>query len=195
MWRVEAGYRGSYIPNAGYDPFSTNDFLPQFSLGASRTLVAARPLSLAAGLAWDIGSSSAFDRGDQASIALQRFTVPIEVRVHFGMRGYLFVRGAPGVAFEHTTVDDPSAAATLSKTNVLFATDLSGGYAFPVLPRTRMPVHLWLQADGGYGWVATQRLNLGPTLASTDARIVSGIDLGNISLSGGFFRIAAAASF
>jgi hypothetical protein len=197
MWRIEAGYRGSYIPNAGYDPFSTNDFLPQFSLAASRTLVAAHPLSLAAGLAWDIGSSSTFDRGDQASLAFQRFTVPIEGRVHFGMRGYLFVRAAPGIAFEHTSVDDPSAAATLSKTNVLFATDLSGGYAFPIWPRTRAPAaaHFWLQADGGYGWVATERLNLGPTLASTDGRIVSGIDLGNISLSGAFFRIAAAASF
>ena len=54
---------------------------------------------------------------------------------------------------------------------------------------------LWLQADGGYGWVASERLNLGPTLASGDARIVSGIDLGTISLSGPFFRVAAAASF
>jgi hypothetical protein len=197
MWRVEAGYRASYIPGAGYDAFSTNDLLPQFSLAASRTLVRAHPLSLAAGLAWDVGSSGAFDRGDQASIGVHRFTVPIEARVHFGMRGYLFVRGAPGIVTQHTSIDDSAAAATLSKTNVLFATDLSGGYAFPLWPRTQAPAvaRLWLQGEGGYGWVASERLNLGPTLATGDARIVSGIDLGNISLSGAFFRVAAAASF
>ncbi len=198
MWRVEAGYRGSFVPSAGYDPFSTNDFLPQFSLAASRTLVGARPLSLAAGLAWDVGSSSAGDRGDHASIGVQRLTVPIEARVHFGTRGYLFVRGAPGVVAQHTEVDDPSAPAPLSKTRWLFATDLSAGYAFLVWPRSRLPAQvarLWLQADGGYGWVVSERLDLGPTLASTDARIVSGVDLGNVSLSGPFFRVAAAASF
>jgi hypothetical protein len=197
MWRVEAGYRGSFVPSAGYDPFSTNDLLPQFSLAASRTLLAARPLSLAAGLAWDVGSSSATDRGDHASIGVHRLTVPIEARVHFGMRGYLFVRGAPGFVTQHTVVEDASAPANLSKTKLLFAADLSGGYAFPLLPRTRgpEPARLWLQADGGYGWVTSERLDLGPTLASTDARIVSGIDLGNISLSGPFFRIALAASF
>jgi hypothetical protein len=197
MWRVEVGYRGSFVPSTGYDPFSTNDSLPQFSLAASRTLVTARPLSLAAGLGWDIGSSSATDRGDRASIAVQRLTVPIEARVHFGARGYLFVRGAPGVVAQHTEVDDPSAPAALSKTQWLFATDVSGGYAFPLWPRTRVPdvARIWLQADGGYGWVASERLNLGPTLASTDARIVSGVDLGTVSLSGPFFRVAAAASF
>jgi len=43
--------------------------------------------------------------------------------------------------------------------------------------------------------VARERLDLGPALASGDARIVSGVDLGTISLSGPFFRVAAAASF
>ncbi len=197
MWRIEAGYRGSFVPSAGYDPFSTNDLLPQFSLAASRTLLAAHPLSLAAGLAWDVGSSSATDRGDHASIGVHRITVPIEARIHFGMRGYLFVRGAPGFVAQHTEVEDASAAANLSKTKLLFAADLSGGYAFPLLPRTRgpEPARLWLQADGGYGWVTSERLDLGPTLASTDARIASGLDLGNVSLSGPFFRIALAASF
>ena len=56
-------------------------------------------------------------------------------------------------------------------------------------------MRLWLQADGGYSWVAQERLDLGPALASGDARIASGVDLGNISLSGPFFRVAAAASF
>jgi hypothetical protein len=198
MWRLEVGYRGSFVPNAGYDPFSTNDFLPQFSLAATRTLFAGHHVSFATGLAWDVGSSSATDRGDQASIGVQRLTVPLEGRVHFGVWGYAFLRGAPGAVSLHTEVDDPSAPATLSKTQWLFATDVSAGYAWLAWPRTRepaQPARLWLQADGGYGWVAQERVDLGPKLASGDARVASGVDLGTISLSGPFFRVAAAASF
>jgi hypothetical protein len=198
MWRLEAGYRGSFVPSAGYDPFSTNDFLPQFSLAATRTLFAGDHLSFATGLAWDIGSSSAVDRGDRASIGVNRLTVPLEGRAHFGAWGYAFLRGAPGVVAEHTTVDDVAAPATLSKTRWLFATDVSAGYAWLAWPRTREPpqaVRLWLQAEGGYGWVARETLDLGPDLASGDQRIVSGVDLGTIALSGPFFRVAAAASF
>ncbi len=198
MWRVEMGYRGSFIPSAGYDAFSTNDFLPQFSLAATRTLFAGSHVSFATGLAWDFGSSSATDRGDHASLGFNRLTVPLEGRAHFGVWGYAFLRGAPGVVSLHTAVDDASAPAPLSKTQWLFATDVSAGYAFLAWPRTReaaqMP-HLWLQADGGYGWVAQERLDLGPALASGDARVVSGIDLGTISMSGPFFRVQAAASF
>ena len=198
MWRLEAGYRGSFVPSAGFDPFSTNDFLPQFSLAASRTLAASRPLSLAAGVAWDHGASSATVRGDQASIEVERLTVPIEGRLHFGRWGYAFLRGAPGVVSQHAEVDDPSAPAPLSKTQWLFATDVSAGYAWLVWPQTREPARaprLWLQADVGYGWVANERLDLAPALASGDARVVSGIDLGSITLSGAFFRAAAAVSF
>lgn len=198
MWRLEVGYRGSFVPNSGYDAFSTNDSLPEFSVAATRTLLTAHPISLAAGLAWDFGSSSATDRGDHAWLGIQRLTVPLEGRAHFGVWGYAFLRAAPGALSLHTEIDDAAAPAALSKTTWLFATDLSAGYAFLAWPRTGQAprqVHLWLQADGGYSWVAQERLDLGPALASGDARIASGVDLGNISLSGPFFRVAAAASF
>jgi hypothetical protein len=200
MWRIEMGYRGSYIPSSGFDPFSTNDFLPQFSVAASRTLVASASgrVSLAAGLAWDHGSSSAPARGDQASLDIERMTIPIEARLHFGRWGYALLRAAPGVVSQHAELNDTSEPAALTKTTWLFATDLSAGYAWLVWPPTREPAHtarLWVQADGGYGWVAQERLNLGPALASGDARVVSGIDLGSITTSGAFFRAAAAVSF
>jgi hypothetical protein len=198
MWRLEVGYRGSFVPNSGYDAFSTNDSLPEFSVAATRTLFTAHPVSFAAGLAWDFGSSSATDRGDHAWLGIQRLTVPLEGRAHFGVWGYAFLRAAPGALSLHSEIDDAAAPAALSKTTWLFATDLSAGYAFLAWPRTGpapRQVNLWLQADGGYSWVAQERLDLGPALASGDARIASGVDLGTISLSGPFFRVAAAASF
>lgn len=198
MWRLEMGYRGSFVPSSGFDPFSTNDLLPQFSIAASRTLVARDHLSLAVGLGWDHGTSDATARGDQASLEIERLTVPIEGRLHFGRWGYAFLRGAPGVLSQHAELDDPSAPAPLSKTKWLFATDVSAGYAWLLWRQTREPARvarLWLQADAGYGWVARERLDLGPALASGDARVVSGIDLGSITTSGAFFRAAAAVSF
>ncbi len=197
MWRLEMGYRGSFIPSAGFDPFSTNDFLPQFSVAASRTLVSQGPISFAAGLAWDYGASSATARGDATSLTSQRLTVPLEGRVHFVPWGYAFLRAAPGVVAQHVEVDDSSSPANLTKSRWLFATDVSAGYAWLVWPQ-RGAAHvprLWLQADAGYGWVATERLDLSPALASGDSRAVSGVDLGDIKMSGAFFRAAAAVSF
>jgi hypothetical protein len=197
MWRIELGYRGSYVPDAGLDPFSKNDYLPQFSATASRTLLSGGHMSFAPGLAFDIGGTNATARGDNASLTFQRFTVPLEGRLHLGALGYVFVRGAPGFVAQHAEVKDASAPAALEKTRALFAFDLSGGVAWLVGPKARGPraARVWLQADGGYGWVAAERLDLHPALASGDERIVSGTDLGTINLSGGFFRIAAAVSF
>jgi hypothetical protein len=194
---VEAGYRGSFIESPGYAPFSTNDALPEFSLTASRTLASMGHVSFAAGASWDFGGRSAAARSDHASITVHRLTVPLEGRLHLPGFGYVFVRAAPGVAGVHAELDDDAAPAPLSKTQWLFATDVSGGLAWLVAPtrREHVAARVWLQADGGYGFVAGERLNLGPDLASGDLRSVSGVDLGDIDLGGGFFRIAAAISF
>lgn len=129
---------------------------------------------------------------------MNRVTVPLEGRLHFGRWGYAFARVAPGFAALHAEVNDASAPAPLSKSQLLFATDLSAGYAWLAWPRfqkSEMVARLWLQSDVGYGWVATDRLNLGPDLPSGSTQRVDGVDLGPISMSGAFFRIAAAVSF
>ncbi|HSY24110.1 MAG TPA: hypothetical protein VK841_18415 [Polyangiaceae bacterium] len=190
--RVELGYRGSFVTNAGYNPFSSNDYLGQFSLLASRTLYVAHPFAFAAGIAWDYAGGGDFARGSQSSLTLDRLTVPLEARLHFGDWGYAFARVAPGVAFVRTEIDDPSAPAPLAKERWLFATDVSAGYSFPLMVRSgasaRTP-RAWLNADGGYGWVANERLDLMPGGGA------SGVDLGTLALNGAFFRIALAASY
>jgi hypothetical protein len=197
MWRLEMGYRGSFVSSPGFNPFSTNDSLPQFSIIASRTILASGPISFAPGFAWDYGSKGATSRGDSTSLSLHRLTVPLEGRVHIVPWGYALIRVAPGVVAQHAEVDDASSPAPLTKNRWLFATDVSAGYAWLVGPQRGAGhiARLWLQAEGGYGWVAAERLNLAPALASGDSRVVSGIDLGSIAMSGAFFRAAAALSF
>jgi hypothetical protein len=206
MWRVELGYRGGFVTDAGYNPFSTQDYFPQVSLAASRTVFTRGRMSFAPGIGWDYGRSSATSRGASASLDMHRLVVPLEGRVHFGTWGYVFIRAAPGIALESVEVDDASAPAPMNasapapmtKSRWLFATDLSAGYAYPILPRTDPYEHVpraWVQADGGYGWIVTQHLNLAPDLPSGDPRLASGIDLGSLTMRGAFFRVAAAVSF
>jgi hypothetical protein len=198
MWRFELGYRGAFVSEAGYNPFSTQDYFAQVSMGGSRTVYTRGRFSVAPGFSWDYGRSSATARGDAASLEVHRLVVSLEGRLHFDAWGYAFARAAPGVALENAEVDEPTAPAALTKSRWLFATDLSAGYAFPLWPRAERwdpTPRVWLQADGGYGWIAAQALNLTPDLSSSDQRLASGVDLGSLAMRGAFFRVAAAVSF
>ncbi|MDP9151308.1 MAG: hypothetical protein M3O36_15400 [Myxococcota bacterium] len=209
MWRLELGYRGNFVTDAGFNPFSTEDYLSQVSVAASRTVLLRRHVSFAVGLAWDYGKSTASARGDATSLEVHRLTVPLEGRLHFGALGYVFARAAPGLAMERAEVNDPSApcpqvpstgscAVPLTQSRWLFATDVSAGYAYPLWSRTEtleLVPRIWLQAEGGYGWILTQRVRLSPDLPSGDARLASGIDLASLTMRGAFFRVAAAISF
>jgi hypothetical protein len=196
MWRFELGYRGNFVTDAGFGPFSTRDYLGQISLAASRTLFVAGRFSFASGIAWDFGENDATVRGDKSSLQMSRLEVPLEGRVHFGRWGYALLRAAPGVALENLEVDDASLSSPLTKTRWLFAADVSGGYAFPIWTRQVRADHtpqIWVQADGGYGWVVAQRLDLTPDGSSGSG--ASGVDLGTLTMRGAFVRVAAAVSF
>jgi hypothetical protein len=195
--RLELGYRGVFVTNPGYNAFSTQDYFSGISLLASRTVFAGSHLSFALGLAWDFGTSSATTRGDESSLEVHRLTAPLEARAHVGHWGYGFVRVAPGAAYEHIELDEPSAPSSiLGKSAWLFTTDASVGYAIPLVPLPDRPgrrVRAWLQGDVGYSWVADSRLVLTPTSsgAGTDT-----VDLGaSLGLRGAFLRVAAAVSY
>ncbi|MDP8999800.1 MAG: hypothetical protein M3O46_06790, partial [Myxococcota bacterium] len=194
----ELGYRGAFVADSGYEPFSTQNYFAQVSMAASRTVYARGRFSFAPGLAYDYGKSGATARGDATSFQMHRIVVPLEGRMHFGPWGYAFLRAAPGAALESVEVNDPTSPAPLTKSRWLFATDVSAGYAFPLLPRAspyEATPRVWIQTDWGYGWVAAQRLNLAPDVPSGDPRLASGVDLGSLTMRGAFFRVAGSVSF
>jgi hypothetical protein len=194
MWRLEVAYRGSFVNDAGYGPFSTNRYFVEASFAASRTLWHEGSWSLAPGVGFDLGGTSASARGAPTSLSMQRLSVPLEGRRHFGPWGYAFARVAPGLALENAEVDDASAPSGLKKSAWMFATDVSAGYALLVTPRFErfeQKARLWVQADVGYGWVAGDEL----ALAAASSSNTGGIDLGTLSMSGPFFRLGAALSF
>jgi hypothetical protein len=198
MTRLELGYRGSFVPDSGFDPFSTTSYLPQLSITASRTIFAYGRWSFAPGVSWDHAGSSATARGDGTSLTVNRLTVPLEGRVHLGACGYAFARLAPGLSAQAVQIEEASSPALLSKSRWLFATDASAGYAWLVSPRGHafaLVPRMWLQGDVGYGWTFAEGLDLSPDLPSGSPDRASGVNLGSLVLRGAFFRIAAAASF
>lgn len=192
--RLELGYRGVFVNSVGYDPFSTNRYLPAFSLVATRTLVTSRDVAFASGIAWDYGGSSAVSRGDPMSLHVQRLTVPLEGRFYFGRWGYALGRIAPGAAMERAQVNDASAPSALTKSLWLFTGDVSAGYAFPLLPLPPRPgraLRAWLQGDVGYTWTPDNRL----MLASSGPQTTDAVDLGSLGMRGAFLRLAVAVSY
>ena len=78
----------------------------------------------------------------------------------------------------------------------MVSTDVALGVAARLLgdPDGRQPgERLWFFVEGGYGWSATQNLLLRPTSGAPER--ASSVDLGELSLSGGFGKAGVLLSF
>jgi hypothetical protein len=196
-WELDAGVRTMYIKSAGFDPFSTNDGFVQFSLSGLGVVARRGHLSLAVGVGLDVGSSSATARSEPSTLSLTRPSALAEGRYQPWSRLYLFARLAPGLVHGTATIDDASAPAGSALTTDFdaFSVDASGGAAFCLGAVGTSRLGVWLLADGGYGWVASQDLILAPTLGNADQRKAGTLDLGTLAPRGGFFRISAALTY
>jgi len=196
-WEVQVGYRGGVVPSAGYDPFSTDEYFAQLTLGASRVVYQRGRLSLSAGAAWDWGHAGATPRGDKADLSVNRFTAPLTARWYLLPRAYVFARVAPGAIHQSASVQEPSAPASLVASGWRPCGDASVGaaYSFADVITGVGPLVWWVTADGGYGWAGAMRLSMSPDLADSDPRRTGPLDLGSLALSGPFGRLAVAMAF
>ncbi|HLK93455.1 MAG TPA: hypothetical protein VKZ18_26430 [Polyangia bacterium] len=196
VWEVEAGVRTMYVKSAGYDPFSTDDALAQFSLAGTRALLRRGGLALVAGVGLDVGGSSATARGAPSSLTLTRVSALVEGRYQPAARLYLFARLAPGLLHGAASIDDVSTpgASSLSTSFDAFSLDAGGGAALCFGDVGSIHLGAWLVADGGYGWVAAQDLVLAPSLGSDQSK-AGALDLGTLAPRGGFFRLSLALSY
>jgi len=193
-WQVAAGIRTSVVRDAGFDPFSTGDLLPQFSVTVMHTLRSGQGFVPALGLAGDVGSSSANARGAEAQLTAWRLALVLEPRFVFSPGLYLGARVAPGLLYTSATLNDGSAPAPLSTAYSTFSVDasLSGGVR---LNPGMGPIGLWLVADTGYGWAPRRALTLAPELPVRDTNKAGATDLGSLSPRGMFGRVSLAVSY
>jgi hypothetical protein len=200
FWKFGAGFRTNYVTTSGFDAFAKNNFLPQWTLEADRTLFVSHRFSLSAGVAWDVGArgDKGVARGADASVLVNRFSVPIEGHYHLAPWLYAFGRVAPGVALAHATVKDASSNTDLSGGGAAFTTDLSAGASFLVGPHVRPEKPLarfWVSPEFGYALATAASMDLSPDHDESDTRPVGTTRLGELALSGPFFRVSVALTF
>lgn len=195
--RVEVGARTQFVNSDGLDPFSTNDVLPQVSLGASFAFWAQDKLSVAGVAGFDYGTSSASLRSDEASLDLRRFTLAPEARYHLFRILALTAKVGPTLTREAAEVSGPLGTSML-KTGWKFGFDATAGAALEVWGfangNSKKP-RLWVMGEGGYGWTSPLQLTFKPENSGAVPQRLVPLDLGELSVAGPLFRITAGLSF
>lgn len=196
-WQVWLGSRTSFFTSEGYDPFSDDDLFTMGSIGFSRRILSADKLSFAGALVFDSGSNQSTARGEATELTLYRLTAGPEARYHVFPTLYAFVRPTVGVERRVAALDEGSAGTTLHQRDWLLAVDGSAGAAWSFWDLRSMKVDLafWVLAEGGYGFTQGNELNLEPDSGSGAPERTSSVGLGELSTSGGFFRVAVAGTF
>lgn len=196
-WQAWLGVRTSFFTGTGYDPFSANDTFVAGSVGASRRLLTSDKLSVAAALGFDFGTARENARGEATTLSTWRVTLGPEARYHLLPTLYAFVRPSAGVQRSVATLEEGSTGASLAAKDWLLAVDGSAGaaWSFLDLRKQNLDLMFWLVADGGYGFTQSSDLLLEPESDSSAPERTAALNLGELSASGPFFRIALAGTF
>ncbi|RYZ03115.1 MAG: hypothetical protein EOO73_28820 [Myxococcales bacterium] len=195
--RIDVGVRTQFVRSKGFDPFASNDVLPQLTLAASYYFWAHERFSLGAVVGFDYGARSDSARSGDTSLDSRRFLLAPELRYHVLRVLALSAKVGPTLTRQEVTYSG-GLAGDLAKTAWKAGFDATAGAAFEVFgysnPQSNKP-RLWLTAEGGYGWTAANRLRLEPEDSSPAPQRLTPLDLGQLSLSGPLFRVTAAVSF
>jgi len=198
FWQAELGVRSTFVTDPGFDPFSSDNALTQFSLGVARTVWVEGRVSFAPGVIWDYGQRSATARGQDASISSHRLALALEGRYHLFPFVYGLVRLTPGAVHQSAELDDSLSPAPFVAKSWAFALDASAGAAFLLGPQqedSASPVRWWLAAEGGYSYAGSTSLVMHPDLAEGDPRRTGDLNLGTLAMRGGFFRIYGSVTY
>jgi hypothetical protein len=199
-WLFGVGLRETFVTGKGYDPFSTDNVLPQVSLDLGRAFYANGPLSIAGLVAWDYGSTKATARQADTSLVVHRITAGAEGRYHLIRRLYVFGRIAPGALHSSATLRDQVAGIERESQAWVFTGDLLVGAAFEFAGDARgasTRPRAWVGADGGYSWSASSKVDFKDTTGSgsqAPARLEP-LRFDDLALRGGFFRLTATLTY
>jgi hypothetical protein len=203
------GARVMFVPDGGYDAFSTNDSFPAFTLGFGRSVYAAGRFSFALMAFWDAGGRSESIRGEATEMFVHRLSLGPELRFHPLSDGYLFGRVSPAALRTIATLKESSTGGEfvaqsddadlgfLSSWD--FGVDVTIGLAYELFGsagRRSGPVRFWVFGEGGYGWASSTPLDWTPDADDQAApERVAVLDQGDLGVRGAFFRLAAATTF
>lgn len=201
LWKVSTGPRVSYVTSGGFDPYSSNDVLMQWSLEGQYPVLSRGRFALGVGLGYAGGGKSGTMRGDKTSIGVHTLQAPIEGRYHLGRWGYGFARVAPGTTAVLSSVTDASSPNEINATKWVFSTDLSVGAAILLGPRgydqaDKRTVRIWAIPEFGYTVATTAKFDTRPDRDPKDAL---GTDertaVPGLNLSAFYWRVSLGTTF
>jgi hypothetical protein len=201
LWSIRTGPRFSYVPSAGYDPFSDNNVLTQWSVEGQYPLLSRGKLALGVGLGYAGGGRSGTMRGDKTGLGVHTFQAPIEGRYHFARWAYGFARVAPGTTAVLASVQEASSPNEINATRWVFSTDLSVGAAILLGPRgydhaDKRTLRIWALPEAGYTVATTASFDTRP---DRDAKDALGTDertaLPGLNLSAFYWRVSIGTTF
>lgn len=188
-WDVQAGLRASWIRTSAFDPFSEKDGLVQFSLSFGRGVYRNGPWSIAVLGVWEIGSTSAKARAEDASYTVQRLALAVEGRYHLRHWLYGYGRVAPGTLYNTARLEAFSQSFAYESSAWLVNADAALGAAARLAGASdgrEQGVRLWAFLEGGYGWSSAHDLTLSAT-SGAPARSQPR-DLGELTLAAPYGR-------
>ncbi|HVJ19464.1 MAG TPA: hypothetical protein VM686_28790 [Polyangiaceae bacterium] len=195
---VGAGVRTNFVHNEGFELFSENEALPQFSLHAGSVLLTDGALSLVALGGWDYGQTQSTARGATTELDVHRLWVGAEGRYHLWRRIYGFGRLAPVALHSTASLRDNIARAERSADSWVFGAEATLGAALELFGKKSggsRTARGWLALGGGYGIVTSSELMLEADEDSSAPIRTAALDMGDLSLSGRFVRVDFTLSF
>jgi len=198
-WLLGVGLRELFVTGKGYDPFSTDNVLPQVSINLGRAFYASGPVSLAGLFGWDYGSTKATARQADTSLVVHRITAGAEGRYHLLRRLYVFGRIAPGALHSAATLHDQVVGFDRETDAWVFTSDFSLGAAFEFAGDARgasTRPRGWIGADGGYSWSASSKVDFKDTGSNSQAPArLEPLRFDDLALRGAFFRLTATLTY
>jgi hypothetical protein len=197
-WNVALGARTMFVTSPGYDPFSEDNRLIEFSIGGGRTVYSQGAFSIAAVAFYDGSVRQSVVRGEATELESHRLSLGPEVRGHVLPLLYAFARPSPAVLRTIARLDETTTQTTLHARSWTFGFDAVAGLAFRALSfgRGETATRLWVIGEGGYGWAAANDLSLAVDEDdSASPQRTAPVDLGALALRGPMFRVLVAATF
>lgn len=195
---VYFGIRAMNLKHSGYDPYSDSDAFVQHAVGFSFSPVRTRPLSLHFLAEWNLGASSAYARGAQTDLLVNRIALGVEARWMPKSRFYLYAKVVPAAVNLYATIDDYALGATLESSAWTYMIDTSGGAALRLGTAGKEPgrtASFWLMMDWGYTFAGQTSMTFRPKEIEDDTRKFGAINLPSFQPSGFITRASFGVTF
>lgn len=181
------GFHNQLVATEGLDPFSEDDQLPAFHVGASLAVSELENGQLALVGNADFGGTDSSTRGQATHLAVQRFGLGPELRFPLLDRLYVFGRVAPQALHVSTEIEEASSGAQLGDDQWSFALDTAIGASLRIASvrpsGADHPLGVFVRLEAGYLWSPALDLELTPVAGNAPVRTAP-LDFGELALRG-----------